>query len=101
MKHHCAICSREREADDMTVFNVKESEAKALSKMSSEKPPTVVALCKPCASLMGNRETAVQLIRGTLIAGFRASGVSISKAEAAADAFCKKLVAATPSTNPS
>jgi len=101
VKHHCAICNREREVDDMTLFKVKESEAKALSKMSGDEPPTEVALCKPCASLMSNRETAVQLIRGTLVAGFRASGVSISRAEAAADAFCKKLVAATPSTNPS
>jgi hypothetical protein len=100
VKHHCAICDRAREVDDMTLFKVKESETKALSKMSDEEPPTEVALCKPCASLMSNRETAVQLIRGTLIAGFRTSGVSISRAEAAADAFCKKLVAATPSTNP-
>ena len=101
MNHSCAICSREREASSMTVFKVKESEIKSLSRMSGFEVPTEVALCKPCADLMSNKETAVQLIRGTLIAGFRASGVSISRAEAAADAFCKKLVNATPSTNPS
>jgi hypothetical protein len=85
----------------MTLFRVNESEARAMRKMSDNDTPSEVALCKPCASLMSNKETAVQLIRGTLVAGFRASGVSISRAEAAADAFCKKLVAATPSTNPS
>jgi hypothetical protein len=85
----------------MTVFRVKESEAPTLSKMSGGEAPTEVALCKPCSNLMANRETAVQLIRGTLIAGFRASGVSILKAEAAADSFCAKLVAATPNSRPS
>lgn len=101
MKYHCAICNREREEDDMTLFKVKESEIKALRKMSGGEPPTEVALCKPCASLMSNKETAIQLIRGTLITGFRASGVSISRAESAADAFCKKLVESTPSSKPS
>jgi hypothetical protein len=85
----------------MTIFKVKESEAEALRQMSGDVAPTEVALCKPCADLMGNKETAVQLIRGSLIAGFRASGVSIRRAESAADAFCKKLVAATPTSNPS
>ena len=101
MKHRCAVCGREREADDMTLFKVKEAEAKAVSKMAGGEPPSDVALCKPCTGLMSNKETAIQLIRGTVIAGFRASGVSISRAEAAADAFCKKLIAATPRTNPS
>ena len=85
----------------MTLFKVRDSEVKALSQMSGGDAPSEVALCKPCANLMSNKETAIQLIRGTLVAGFRASGVSISRAEAAADAFCKKLVDATPSTNPS
>lgn len=101
MKHRCAICNREREADDMTLFKVKDSEIKALSSMSGGDPPTEVALCKPCTGIMSNKETAIQLIRGTMIAGFRASGVSISRAEAAADVFCKKLITATPRTNPS
>lgn len=101
MKHRCAICDRERESSEMTLFKLKESEVKALSKMSGAIPPTEVAMCKPCSGIMGNKETAIQLIRGTMIAGFRASGVSISKAESAADAFCNKLIAATPLTNPS
>jgi hypothetical protein len=101
VKYHCAICNRERESNNMILFKVNEHEAQALSKMSSSGVPTEVALCKPCADLMSNKETAVQLIRGTLIAGFRASGVSISKAEAAASVFCNKLIAATPSKTPS
>jgi hypothetical protein len=101
MKYPCAICNREREADKMTVYKVKDSEVKALSRMSVDSAPDEVAICGPCASLMSNKETAVQFIRGSLIAGFRASGVSIRRAEAAADAFCKKLVAATPTSNPS
>jgi len=101
MKHPCAICGRERDSDEMTLFKVKEAEVSALSKMSGGDPPMVVALCKPCASLMHNKDTALQLIRGTVIAGFRASGVSISRAEAAAEVFCKKLIAATPRTTPS
>jgi hypothetical protein len=85
----------------MTLFKVKEIEIQALSKMAGGEAPAEVALCKPCADLMSNKETAIQLIRGSLIAGFRASGISIRRAESAADAFCKKLVAATPTFNPS
>jgi hypothetical protein len=96
MKYHCAICGRERESDEVEVFKVKEAEATALSKMSGGKAPTEVALCKPCAHLMSDKKKALQLIRGTLIAGFRASGVSIGKAEAVAEAFCKKLADSTP-----
>lgn len=98
MKYKCTICGRERESDKMEVFKVKETEAAALAKMSGGEAPTEVAVCKPCTRLMGNKETALQLFRGTLVAGFRASGVSISRAEAAADAFIKKLADATPNT---
>lgn len=101
MKYSCAICSREREDTEVVLFKAQESEVRALSRMSGGEPPMVVALCKPCSSLMSNRETAIQLIRGSVIAGFRASGVSISRAEAAAEVFCRKLIAATPRTNPS
>ena len=96
MKHQCAICNRERESLEMEVFKVKEDESAALSRMSGGEFIQEVALCKPCAHLMVNKDTALQVIRGTLVANFRAYGVSISKAEAAADAFCKKLADATP-----
>jgi len=98
VKHNCAICGREREVSELEVFKVKETETAAIARMSGGKVPFEVALCKPCARLMSNKDTALQLIRGTLVAGFRAYGVSISKAEAVADAFCKKLADATPNT---
>lgn len=101
MKHHCAICDREREANQMILFKLEVNEMHVMSKMSGREASTEIALCRPCSKLMSNKETAVQLIRGTIIAGFRASGVSILRAEAAADAFCTKLVSATPNSNPS
>jgi hypothetical protein len=101
MKRRCAICNREREIDRMTIFKLKKAEVQALSKMAGSEATAEVALCRPCADLMSNKESAIQLIRGSLIAGFRASGVSIHRSESAADAFCKKLVAATPTFKPS
>jgi hypothetical protein len=98
VKHNCAICGREREDTKMDVFKVKESENSSLSKMSGGDVPLEVAVCKPCARLMSKKETALQIFRGTIIAGFRSYGVSTSKAEAVADAFCKRLADATPNT---
>jgi len=82
----------------MNIYKVSEAEAAALVKMSGEEAPKEIALCKPCARLMLNKESAIQLLRGTLIAGFRASGVPTRNAEALADSFCKKLADATPNT---
>jgi hypothetical protein len=82
----------------MTTYKVSESEAAALTKMSGAEAPKEVSICKPCAHLMANKDTAIQLLRGTLVAGFRASGVSTRNAEALADSFCKKLADATPNT---
>lgn len=101
MKHHCVICDREREATQMTLFKLEVNEMRAMSRMSGKEAPTEIALCHPCSKLMSNKETAVQLIRGTLIAGFRASGVTILRAEAAADAFCNRLISATPTSKSS
>lgn len=93
----CVICDRDR-GTKMDVYKVSESEATVVSKMSGGESPSEVAICKPCARLMANKDTALQLFRGTLIAGFRASGVGTAKAEALADTFCKKLADATPNT---
>jgi hypothetical protein len=85
----------------MTLFKLDANEMRVMSEMSGTEAPMEIALCRPCSKLMSNKETAVQLIRGTIIAGFRTSGVSIFRAEAAAAAFCNKLVSATPKSNPS
>ena len=83
----------------MSVFKVTEAEAAVLTKMSGGgEAPKEIALCKPCSRLMTNKDTALQLIRGTIVAGFRASGVHTRMAEASADFFCKKLADATPKT---
>ena len=83
----------------MTTFKVTAAEAAALTKMSGGgEAPKEVSLCKPCARLMNNKDTALQLLRGTIVAGFRASGVHTRMAEASADLFCKKLADATPKT---
>ena len=92
MKYSCAVCNREREATQVDVFKVESSEAASLSRMNpGGEVPKEVAVCKVCARLMQNKATALQVIRGTLVSGFRAAGVPLSRAEAAADLFCKKL----------
>lgn len=94
---NCAVCGRDR-GPSMTTYKVSEAESVALAKMSGEEAPQEVAICKPCARLMANRDTAIHLLRGTLVAGFRASGVGTHRAESLADSFCNKLANATPST---
>lgn len=102
MKYHCAICNRERSADQVTLFKVKPMEVNALAKISGGgEVPKEVAVCKGCSSLVSNKGSALQILRGTLISGFRAAGVPLSRAEAAADAFCKKLADASSNTTTS
>ena len=80
----------------MKVFRVPSSEQETLKKMGVEKPKDLYAICQACTRIMGDKGTAIQLIRGTIISQFRASGVSIAVAERLAEKFCSKLVAATP-----
>ena len=101
MKRNCLICKRERDENVMTVFKVSESEIETLKRISGVNPESTYALCKPCLGVMGKKDTAIQYIRGDWVIALRASGVPTQQAEAAVDAFCKKLAAATPKTNPS
>lgn len=80
----------------MRVFRVQRSEQETLKKMGVEQPKDLYAICQACSRILGNKSTAIQLIKGTIMFQFRAAGVSITVAEKLAESFCSKLVAATP-----
>jgi hypothetical protein len=92
MKKTCCICGVEVGPATSKVIVLTATERATILKLGQD-PPTEYVYCRPCMSILSNRERGAQLQKGVFQARLRASGVAAEEAERRAQKLYEFLVA--------
>lgn len=88
----CIVCGRERARSEAEIMVLTEQEKAQIRKVG-QTPQEEVAYCRPCHRIMTDPQSALDLIKGTLILRLRAAGVQ--NAEQVAEKYRVALLAKT------
>lgn len=85
----CVVCNRQVPEGQGKTLVLSEQE-KVFVRSSGQEPPESYVYCTPCIRLLSDRESGAQLIKGTLQAQLRSSGVP--QAESIATSYYQFLI---------